>query len=168
MSYIKSRNRWIRPIHWAVSGTSQAATAGTVYMVLFEVEEQCTVDAVSWANAGTVAGNATVGIYGPIATEETCNGAAVVAQSASTATTGVNTSQVIAITASLLRKGRYYAAVEFDDSSHTFMRVGNQAMVVGLSQTYARGGGYGALTDPCPSPTNTGTAIPAILVRCSA
>jgi hypothetical protein len=32
-------------------------------------------------------------------------------------------------------------------------------------QTYDRSSGFGALTDPCPSPTNTGLAIPIVKIR---
>lgn len=166
---IPIRNRWIHPYFWSISSTSQTPTAGTVYLVEFEVQQTCTVDAISFSKGTTQAGNVTVGIYGPVSTEETAAGLAVIIQSASTAVAaGVSTSQDVTFTATVLRKGRYYAAIEFDDATNTYMRNPNQRQVLGWSYTYARGGGYGALTDPCPATTDSASAIPAISIRCSA
>lgn len=166
---ISIRNRWIKPYMWSVVATSQTPTAGTVYMCEFEVTQQCTCDAIAYVKGATQAGNVTVGIYGPITTEETCDTSPLLVQSASTAVSaGTNTSQIVTFTATVLRKGRYYVAIEFDDATNTYQRNTNQTQVVGLTQTYARGGGYGTLTDPCPTPTNTASAIPGLLIRCSA
>jgi len=166
---ISIRNRWIKPYFSSVSATSQTPTAGTVYLVEFEVTQKCTVDAISYGKVATQAGNVTVGIYGPVSTEETAAGLAVIIQSASTAVSaGANTSQEVTFTATVLNKGRYYAAIEFDDATNTYLRNSNQRQVVGWSYTYARGGGYGALTDPCPATTDTASAIPVLAIRCSA
>jgi hypothetical protein len=162
--------RFLRPYHGegAQPTTSQNPTAGTVLLHLIEVPEDCYVDAIIITHGASPTGNATVGIYGPItSTEDTCQGLPVIVQSASTALVNANTSQIISITETFLRKGRYYIAVEFDNAGHTYMRHGNQQFVVGWVQTYARSGGYGALTDPCPTITNTGNGGAGVVLRVS-
>lgn len=163
-----AKQRWIKPYYWTIAGaTSRVVTAGRVYLIEFEVLTQAMVDAVAFVNAATVAGNITVGIYGPIATEETCDAAPLLVQSASTALTGVNTPQVVTFTPTLLSQGRYYAAVECSDGTHTLYGSTNQNQIVGQTQRYDRGGGYGTLTNPCPTPTNENNSHPIIQIRCS-
>lgn len=162
-------SRWIRSFlgSQAIAVTSQTPTVGRVYLNEFEVLQETTVDGITIDNVATVAGNVTVGIYGPIATEETCNAAALVANSASTAQSGTNAPQHIAFTASVkLAPGRYYMACEFSDATATFQRYTTFVQVTGWTQYYDRGGGYGALTDPCPSPTDSQAAAPAMYLRC--
>lgn len=160
--------RWAVPYHTGVAATSQTFTAGRVLLAEFELEEAAFIDGVSYVTGAAAAGNVTVGVYGPITTEETCNSAPVLVQSASTAQSGTNTEQFISLTKTLAKAGRYYVALEGSDASGTYMRQANQTQVVGWGQFYDRGGGYGTLTDPCPSVTNTGSAIPAMRVRCGA
>lgn len=158
--------RWKRALHWLHFATTTTNTAGTVYLTLFEFESTATVDAVQYIHGAALAGNVIVGIYGPIPTEETCLGAPVVVQSASTAVSGsANQPSIVTFTPTRIGPGRYYAAVEFDDGANTFMRHSNQTQVTGWTQTYARGGGYGALTDPCPAVTDASTSIPGVYVR---
>lgn len=169
MSFIKARKHWLVPTFWAPNATSQTAVVGTVYLLEFEVLEDCTVDAIAFVKGAAQAGNVTAGIYGPTTTDEIAAGLPLVVQSASTAVSATaNAPQVVTFTATRLRKGRYYAALEFDDVTNTYMRNPNQRQVVGLSYTYARGGGYGTLTDPCPATTDTASAIPGMLIRCTA
>ena len=166
MSYIRTFQRWIKPYHSGIAVTSQTATAGRVLMVLFEVLEDVSLDGIACQNAATVAGNATVGVYGPITTEETSSSVPLLVESASTALSGVNSSQFISFTATRARKGRYYAVIEFSDATHTYQRQSNTTQVVGFGALYDRSGGYGALTNPSPSTTNTGNALPGLYVRC--
>jgi hypothetical protein len=162
----QTHSRWIKPYHAGVGSTSQVATAGTVVLSLFEVNEDCVVDAINWVNAATVAGNVRVGIYGPISTEETATGAALLYDSGDIVQSGTNTTQQhILSTPKVLRRGRYYVAIEFSDGTATYMRQANQRQVTGWGATYARSGGYGALTDPSPTVTETGSGIPAIYLR---
>lgn len=164
----KSPSRWIAPFFggFNITGATANPTAGRVYLLLFEVLTPCIVDRITISNGGTVAGNVTAGIYGPISTEETCNNSAVLVQSASTALSGTNAGQDITITDTVLNPGRYYVAVEFSDATHLYGRNNNQNVVTGSGQIYDRGGGYGALTNPCPAPTSTPTNMPLVRVRC--
>ena len=156
-----------------IPSLSQTATAGRVFMQLIEVQEGSVVDAIAFTNAGTVAGNVTVGIYGPVtkASEETDgSGLPVVVQSSSVATVGANASQFVSFTATYLRPGRYYAAVEFSDATQTFARHSGTFLdlVPGIGRHYDRAGGYGALTDPSPSAGQNQTSLPAVRLRCIA
>lgn len=161
-----TRQRWIKPYQWTLAATSQTATVGRVYIELFEVLEGTTVDAITYVKAATQAGNVTVGIYGPVSTDETAAGLPVIVQSASTAVSaGTNTDQTVTFTATRLSKGRYYAAIEFDDATNTYMRYGNQRQVTGFTYYYDRGGGYGTLTDPCPATTDNASGFPSIHIR---
>ena len=109
-----------------------------------------------------------MGVYGPIVTEETCDGAQLLVQSASTAVSaGPNIDQFVSFPKTLAHAGRYYAAIEFSDATNTFQRYPDMTVVTGWSQTYTVGGGYDAFTDPCPSPTNTGTNMPSLKIRCA-
>jgi hypothetical protein len=137
-------------------------------MQLFEVDREVTVDAIAYVKGGTIAGNVRVGIYGPIPTEDTADAAPLAIESSSTAqSAGTNNMQLITITATRLRKGRYYVAIQSDDGTATYLRYSNQNITTGFSQFYDRSGGYGAFTDPCPTPTNSGSAMPYLSVRCS-
>jgi hypothetical protein len=151
----------------AIAVTSATPTAGRVYLNEFEVLQETTVEGMIIDNVATVAGNVTVGIYGPIATEETCNAAPLKATSASTAQSGTSVPQYIAFTAaSKLAPGRYYMACEFSDATATFLRYTTFVQVTGWTQYYDRGGGYGALTDPCPAPTDSQATAPGMYLRC--
>lgn len=166
MSYLKSTRRWIQPYHTGLAGTSATpGVAGRVYLEEFEVERDTVADGIVLQNAATVAGNARVGIYGKVVTEDTCLDAPLKVESADTALSGTNAPQIITFTPTKLKKGRYYMAIQFSDVTHTFLRQGNSTQVVGWGQYYDRGGGYGAFTTPCPAVTNTGSNLPGLRVR---
>ena len=163
-----NKSRYLSAYHNGVAVTSVTATAGRVVLILFEVPFDCKVDAIIVQNVATVAGNATVGIYGPIAfATDTCLDAPLLIESASTALSGASQPQIITFTETDLIAGKYYMAVEYSDATHTYLRQANSSQVVGWGQYYDRGGGYGALTNPCPAVTNTGTALPGLRVRIS-
>ena len=158
--------RWIKPYHYAIGATSQTFTAGRVLLTEFEVLNDCTADAISYTSVGTLSGSVIVGIYGPIGTEETCSGSSLIVQQSHTPTT-TNSAQLISISGTSLVKGRYYLALEGEDALNTYTRESNVEKVEGWGQFYTRAGGYGELTNPCPAVTNTSSAIPGMLVRCS-
>lgn len=170
----KTRNRptsarWLAPLYggFALATTSQTPTVGRVNLMEFEVTAPSVIDQISWANGATVAGNVTVGVYGPLATEGTALGAAVAVQSASTAQAGISAMQAIDLTPTFLAPGRYYAAIEFDNVTATFLRHGSTTQPAEYVQNYDRSGGYGALTNPCPTPTSGGT-LPGLRIRTTA
>lgn len=144
-----------------IATTSQTVTVGRVYLELFEVTVPTTIDQIVISNAATIAGNFTVGIYGPVVTEETADGAPLAATSASTAHAGANVGQAISLTSAVtLSPGRYYVAVEGSDVTATLNRNSGTEQVAGWKSYYDRGGGYGALTTPCPATTTGGNAQP--------
>jgi hypothetical protein len=161
-------HRWIEPYVNAIVVTQFAPSgaAGRVFLTEFEVENEVTVDGISVVNGDSVAGNITVGIYGPIITEETPLSSPVAAESASTALSGTNIDQFISFTSpARLVTGRYYAATEWSDTTARTLRGTNQALISGAGFFYDRGGGYGALTNPCPAVTAT-NPLPNPRVRC--
>lgn len=167
MSFSRPYIRFLKPVMWSVASSSlTATTAGRCFCVLFEVPHTLKVDAITFINGATVAGNVRVGIYGPCASE-TMLDAVLAVESASTAQSGTNAPQTITFTETTLKKGRYYACLQFDDTTATAMRQANQSQLTGLNQTYDRGGGYGAFTTPAPAMTNTGSNAPALLIRVS-
>lgn len=158
---------WLSTFHggFVPAATSQTFTVGRVLLMEFVVEKNCRVDQIVYVSGGTAAGSATVGIYGPISTRETPDGAALLVESSSTAQSGTNTPQPISITETTLVPGLYYVALEGSDATGTYMRNTNQTQVTGFGAYYDRGGGYGALTNPCPATTATGSALPGIKLR---
>jgi hypothetical protein len=158
--------RWLVPYQcWGVSATSNTATAGRVWLLEFEVASPVSVDTIVIRNEGTVAGNVIVGIYGPVVTPDTCAGSPLVVESASSALSGSSTTQSISIAQTQLSPGLYYVAVQYSDATHTYGRVTGSIVALGWTQFYDRGGGYGALTNPCPAITNSASSVPNARVR---
>lgn len=149
------------------NSNATAPTAARVYLSLFDIRSPILADQITIYNGGTAAGNVTVGIYGPLVIEDTCAGSPLAATSTSTAQTGTNQIQNIAFTfQTMLNPGRYYTAIEFSSVLATFWQNYGNDNFPGWMQYYARGGGYGALTDPCPTITNaTSLAMPISIVR---
>jgi hypothetical protein len=146
--------------------TSQVVTPGRVYLLEFELQDDAFIEGVSYLIGTTMAGNVRVGVYGPIGAEETCNAAPVLVQSDSVPQSGnPNQDQFIPLQKkTLARGGRYYMAIEFDSVSASFLRQPNNVDVTGWSQIYDQP--YGLLSNPCPSPTNVGSGMPIVKVRC--
>lgn len=170
MANPRTRTRYLRPYHGggAVAVTDATPVTGRVLLSQIDVPTDCFVDAIILSVGTVQSGNLTAGIYGPIAfNDETCAGAAVVVQSASTAVGSASSAQIISITETFIRKGRYYLALEFDNTTARYFRHGNGEQVTGWGQLYDRGGGYGALTDPCPAITPTASNIPGLTLRVS-
>lgn len=161
-----NQGRWITPYHGGIAATSQTFTVGRVYLAMFEILTARSCDGMSYVVGAASTGSVTGGIYGPIAAgADTCAGAAVAAQSASTAQGTATGAQLLTWTAVTLQPGVYYVALEGDNVLGTYARQGNQTQATGMAQIYDRAGGYGALTDPCPAITETGSAIPGMRVR---
>ncbi len=158
--------RWITPVHGGVASTSQTFTVGRVLLCQFVVPVSCQVNGLSYMIGAAAAGNVIGGIVGPVSrTGDTADAGAVIAQSASTAQAGTNTYQLLTWTAVTLAPGVYYAALEGDNATGTYHRHPNQIQAPGLASFYDRSGGYGALTDPTPTTTSTGSAVPGLRVR---
>lgn len=162
--------RLILPKHWSIPSTDATSVIGDVYLLQVDVPVDCTVDGIYVPKgSGTVAGNCIVGIYGPVAraTDDPAN-AAVRAQSSSTPMSGGTSSpQLVAFSQDIaLTAGKYYIAVEFDAAAAgKFLRMTQALYANGIMYRYSRGGGYGALTDPCPATTESSTNQPGISLR---
>jgi len=160
--------RYYRPYHWSIATTSATYTAARVYMELIEIPKAIKVDAIIISNAATISGNVRVGIYGPVPlTTDTVNGASLVVESSSTAQSGANVGQAITFTETTLQAGKYYLAFQIDNITGTVNRHGNVTQVSNWTMYYERSGGYGALTNPCPTPVASASNFPAITLRCS-
>lgn len=157
--------RWVEPFMNAIFGTSQTFTAGRVLLVECELQEAAFVDALVYTVGTTSAGNVVLGMYGPIVTEETPASAPVLVQTVSTAQGTASTAQLITVTKTLAPAGRYYLCIEGDNATGTYMRSTGVQQVAGWGFFYDRGGGYGALTDPCPSVSANATILPGVRAR---
>lgn len=156
------KHRFLTPITYGPASATFTMTAGRVYLAEFQIPQATTVDRIGWYNFATVAGNVTVGIYGPLATEDTPQGAPL-AVSVEVAMNGASAAQVATITTTTLQAGRYYVALEVSDVTATIGRVNATQPFTPTNFYYDRGGGYGALTDPCPASGVTGTAVQVML-----
>lgn len=163
----QGKKRWIFPDfgNGQIATTSTSPTVARVYLQLFEINVPQSVDQISWSNGATAAGNVRVGIYGPITTEETCEAAPLAVESASTAVSGTNQPQVVSLATTYLPTGRYYVAIQFSDNTTTFLRQSSNQQIAGMTQYFDRSGGYGAFTNPCPTPTNSATDMAGIRIR---
>ena len=160
--------RWLTSVAGGTVSTNQAfGTAGRVYMTQIIIPVACQIDGLAYSVGTTSAGNVIGGLLGPIArTADTPVGAVVVAQSASTAQGSTSVQQILTWTAVTAQPGVYYACIEGDDVTGTFMRHPNIGQAVGIAGQYDRAGGYGALTDPTPASTVTGNNnTPGIRLR---
>lgn len=160
--------RWVKPHFSGVAATDATPVAGRVLLLQFELLKACTVDGINISLGTVSSGNFRVGIYGPVDfSTDTCQGANLVVESASTAQTTINGPQLVSLTSTALTAGKYYVAVQFDNTTARYSRLANQSQVDGWTQYYDRTGGYGAFTSPCPSVTSTGSNMPSIAMRFS-
>lgn len=161
--------RWISPYHNSLVSTSATPNVGSVYLEEFETKESCFAGSISWVKGGTQAGSVLLGIYGPITTEETCAGAPLLIQTGSViVSAGTNTEESVALTAkTLLKPGRYYAAITFSDATNTFQRNVNQTQAIGWTQVFSNtGNAFTDLPTTCPAVTNTPSNMPGMRIRC--
>jgi len=155
------KHRFIKPFIWSPTVASTATgAAGRCNCSLIEIDTGVTAKGIYFYNFATVAGNCRVGIYGPLATEETLLGAPLKCTSADTACAGANAPQYVPFTAdTYLNPGRYYLAVIWSDATHTYGKPSASILVTGSMVYYDRAGGYGAFTDPAPANTGTTTNV---------
>jgi hypothetical protein len=159
--------RWLYPIEVVSSANASTTfTVGRVMMAQFVVPRACTIDGVEYVVGTTQAGNVIGGIAGPVTqTADTALAAAVIAQSASTAQATASTSQVLTWTGVRVAAGIYYACLEGDNATGTYMRPSIAVCPSGTLMHYDRAGGYGALTDPTPAVTNSVIGTPGFRIR---
>lgn len=165
---LQHQPRWIAPLHgnFGIAATNQAAgTVGRVFTQLFEVNEQVTIDSISYIIGSTAAGNVNAALYGPVVSEETPDGSAFIVASGDVAQSGTNTEQALAITPTTLKPGRYYVCIQFSDATATYIRQGNQTQVVGWTG-YVDLGSYTTFPATYGTMTATPSAMPAIKLRC--
>lgn len=160
-----SAGRWLTPVHADVVSTSQTFTVARCYLVQFTLATARQINGISYVVGAVAAGNVRAAIIGPIVTADTAEGAPVLVESASVAQGTINSPQLVSLTATAAAAGIYYAALQADDVTGTYMRVGNQLQAAGISQTYDRAGGYGAFTATTPTVTDTGSALPGMRIR---
>lgn len=162
----RSRTRWIKPFVWTLSQTTATAVANRVRMQEFEINEPTTLEGISIINFATVAGNCYVGVYGPIITEDTPEGAPLAAISADTALAGANGAQFIPFTSAVtLPTGRYYAAVVYSDGTHTYGQNSITYLYSGVWTPFYNLGGYGPFTNPCPALVGMSSTPVAMMIR---
>jgi len=157
---------YLRLLHsvYANPQAGRAAVVGRVYLIPVQVPFRLTVDrlGIVW-EAIAIDGNIILGIYAD--NGDTPVGGAVIAETASTPNSGSAgggyTTQEIAITDLQLEPDLYWFASEHSVINNYYGIGGSAALagtLVGGNGTlagyyYNRGGGYGALTNPCPAVT---------------
>lgn len=143
--------RVIIPVGGIHNDNNQAPGVGNVYLRPFEVEYPLTVDEITLFIINA-AGNIIQGIYDDGPAGDTPEGGAVLAEHASLAAVGGGQSVALALTA--LEEGLYWVAFEASDNAIRIASTNTNTLLEANSTLtqyrYARGGGYGALTDPCP------------------
>lgn len=151
----------LKPIMFNPVGSS-TMTIGRVVLSRIELTEGQTVSGINIWNGSTVDGNITVGIYAEIA--GTPAGGALIVESASIAQSGINDFQTFPIATTYLPAGAYYIACELSSATGVIAASPTFRLFVNQGYRYARSGGYGALTDPCPAVTSDTAVIPAMVL----
>lgn len=133
--------------------TSYTMATARVYLMPIQVLFPSTVDRICVIYSGTRAGNMRVGIYTD-AGDSPFDGDLVV-ESASIAKSGTWRHQEFTIAATFLEPGLYWVAIQSDEATTVLLWLDGVGTVPVAHQPYYydRGGGYGAMTDPCPAVT---------------
>lgn len=148
--------RVIKSEYWEFQGAA-IGTAGRVYLTPLIIKDTVTVDRIGLTMDDPTAGNWTVGIYAD--NGDTPQGGDLIVESASTSKGASWTSQEITITPTTLQPGTYWLAIQSDEVTTVIMRTSSMYSGITLNpRYYDRGGGYGALTNPCPALTATSFA----------
>lgn len=146
-------------------GNALNITEGRVYISPLIIKFTCTISHVGWVNR-VVSGNVIVGLYAD--NGDTPVGGAVIDESVSGAiVAGVNEKKEVALpNTPQLTPGLYWIASEFDDALDEIARHNLHQSLGGTLNLhrYNRGGGYGALTDPCPATTIESEQLPTMYV----
>lgn len=146
----------------ALSASVAVGTSGRIFASMFEVQSRCRVTGIRFANGATVAGNVRVAIYGPV-TNDTMTGATLVVESADTALSGASTEMAVSLTETALRRGTYYACLQFDGTTHTIIRSATNA-IMPISCTQRVDQTYGAYPATAPAMTNDQSISPLLVV----
>ena len=134
-------------------------TAGRVYLTPIIIKERCWINKIYFYIDSVSAGNLTAGIYRD--NGATPGGGPLVVESASVAAAGTYRVQAISIALTELTPGLYWVGIESDSTTVVTDRISPSGLVHANFLTeyyYDRSGGYGAFTDPCPTPTALTTA----------
>lgn len=158
--------RFWKPIYNSDVRPTVTTVTARVYLIPVEVLVRCTVDRIMVHQyEGTCVGNCIVGIYKDGTVVDIPDGGALVVESASVAKAGVNQKQLITIADTVLEPGLYWLAYESDEAT-TIITSERSVFLVDPSHCYYdRGGGYGALTNPCPVTTRGHYLCPFMLLR---
>lgn len=143
--------RWIPfPPFPAVHTSSQAfGTAGRVYLCPVDVPWRVEIDAIGYYVGDTAAGNVRIGLYKEGA-EDTPEGGDLVCESGSEAQPTAYCFHLLTVPDTILNPGRYWVALQGDDTTGTFMRAVRLLLnTAWLSRSYDHT--YGPFEDPCPS-----------------
>lgn len=156
--------RYLPPIFNFNCNFSLTVVTARVYLTPIQVPVRMTVEAIAAAMVGTSAGNRIAGIYKD--NGNTPVGGALVVESASDAKVGTYQRDEISIADTQVEPGIYWLAYESDEATSILMSDAAGFTVGGTLQNcyYDRGGGYGALTNPCPAITNT-SLCPVLFLR---
>lgn len=179
--------RYLRPLAWANGGAEIQATVGLCLLQLVEVVEPFQAEGIEYpiGATGPVAGNCYVGLYGgsvtPSAdgflpgvsesgfpsTAPTPGGNPVIALSANTAQAGsLNRAQYVPFAAAKkLDIGFFWAFLIADNTGFRFNRIQQTGSGKNWVMSYARSGGYGTPTDPCPAAAENINGQPMLTIR---
>jgi hypothetical protein len=161
-----AKHKFILPL--TMPQATSTYTIGRVYLEEVEIPENCTVYGIQFYCYATAAGNVTVGLYSQ-ASEGVADNGVLLASSASTAVPGINQQVLVAFaSATAVTAGRYFLAIEFSDNTNTCGKPNSITLCANICY-YDRGGGYGALTNPCPVTTtlNSSATFPCIALKLS-
>ena len=139
--------RWLHtPVIATVFGSTAFGAAGRVFLGQLIVPNTLEIDRIGYQVGTVSAGNIRLGLYREGPTPERPDGGALVVETGSVAQIAVTSLQLIAIPPTLLRRGRYWTAVQGDDVLGTYYMQRDDAGVIGPFYDHA----YGPFTDPCP------------------
>lgn len=155
--------RWFGTLRAPFAGGSYAGgAAGRTYLGPIEIPWPIIIDRIGYQVGSTSAGNVVLGLYREGDTADSAEGGALVVETSSAAQPAASNFHVVTVSDTLLVPGLYFAVIEFSDATGTFQRNYDAAQT--YYRYYNRVGGYGALTDPCPSLT-TFSVGPRMFVR---
>lgn len=159
--------RWVQPYFESIATTDATFASTTILLLEFELARPSIIDGVAYSK-GTSVNTADVvigGIYGPIVTEETCDGAPLLVQASTTVSAAGSVSQLIDMTDTYAPIGRYYVALSSNSTSTQYRRHGNGNQISGWAQTMTKTGSDVSLPSTCSSVTFTSSNMPGLRVR---
>jgi len=145
------KTRWWHGLNPGYNSLRTFVVIGTVYLALIEVRWKTEIDQIMYRVGGTQAGNIRVGLYREGTTIDDPTGGELIVESGSVAQIGVQRLHAVDVAPTVLEPGRYYAALQGDDITGTYLAIQNASTACPWSATYAHG--FGAFTDPCPALT---------------